>query len=107
MILTGWKEISRHLRFAVRSVQRWESAGLPVKRISESPRSPVVADSDELDAWILRRTKLPAGAPRNLHENQQRAHELHREVERSKKQFQLQVERFKKQVAEFRAKYQR
>jgi len=104
MILTGWKEISKHLRYGVRTVQRWERAGLPVKRVNNTPRSPVVAIADELDAWILRRTKLPHGAPANLLENRRRAHELHLEAERNKKRFRVQVEQFKKQVAEFQAR---
>ena len=38
--------------------------GLPVKRVNHSRRSPVVADSEELDAWILHRIQLPPGASR-------------------------------------------
>lgn len=104
MILTGWKEISNHLRYGVRTVQRWESNGLPVTRVNSGRRSPVVADSEELDAWILHRIKLPADAPHTLVENRQRAQKLRYEAKRNKKQFQLHVEQFKKDVADFQAR---
>ena len=38
------------IRF-VRTVQRWESAGLPIKRPHPGKRSHVVADSSQLDSW--------------------------------------------------------
>ena len=49
--LTGWKEISTYLRRGVRTVQRWESLGLPVHRIKGGRTSPVFAFAEELDAW--------------------------------------------------------
>jgi hypothetical protein len=55
-ILNGWKEIAEHLHRTPRSAQRWERLGLPVRRLSASPRSPIVAFSNELEDWI-RRTK--------------------------------------------------
>jgi hypothetical protein len=66
--------ISRHLRFGVRTVQRWQDEGLPVQRISNSRRSPVVADSERLDAWVLHRN-LPPGAPPTLLEKRERLRE--------------------------------
>ena len=63
VILTGWKEISKHLRYGIRTVQRWERNGLPVRRVNGTPRNPVLADSEELDAWILHRIKIPQSAP--------------------------------------------
>jgi hypothetical protein len=104
VILTGWKEISRHLRFGVRTVQRWQDEGLPVKRISNSRRSPVVADSEQLDAWILHR-RLPPGAPPTLLEKRERVVEMQRTLEEHRKEFQVRVRVFKKQVAEFQAKH--
>ena len=105
MILTGWKEISNHLRYGVRTVQRWELRnGLPVKRVNESPRSPVVADSNELDTWILHRRKLPEGAPKELLDNFNRALELQREVRRNRKELQHRLLILRKQLAEFRGK---
>ncbi len=52
MILKGWKEISKHLGCAVRSAQRWEGLGLPVRRPSAHQRSAVLALAEELDAWV-------------------------------------------------------
>ena len=103
MILTGWKEISKHLRYGVRTVQRWERNGMPVKRVSNSPRSPVVADSEELDAWILHRNRLPPGAPRKLAENLQHLRELRHEI----RELQARLQSLRKQLAELRAKKQR
>lgn len=50
-ILTGWKEIARHLHQGVRTVQRWELIGLPIHRVRHTLRGPVVAFEEELDAW--------------------------------------------------------
>ncbi len=58
MILNGWKEISSHLQRGVRSVQRWECLGLPVMRINNTPRSPVIARSEDLDRWLTRQSKV-------------------------------------------------
>lgn len=52
MFLNGWKEIAAHVGRGVRTVQRWESIGLPVHRPHGKVRSAVVADSDELDQWV-------------------------------------------------------
>jgi len=54
-VLSGWKEISNHLHLTVRTAQRWEKLGLPVHRVRESHRSPVVASVAELESWIRRK----------------------------------------------------
>ena len=54
-LLSGWKEIAEHLHLGVRTAQRWERLGLPVRRVSDSPCSPVVAIPDELDLWARTR----------------------------------------------------
>lgn len=107
MILTGWKEICQHLRYGMRTVQRWERLGLPVKRITNNRRSPVVADSEELDAWILHRRRLPQAAPKTLLDNLQRVRELQREVAENRKELQVKLETLRKQIAEFHAKRRR
>ena len=61
MILAGWKEIAKHLRCGVRTVQRWEQRGLPVHRPLPGKRSHVIAYSDELD-WFVRDHE-PRNAP--------------------------------------------
>jgi hypothetical protein len=54
-LLSGWKEISRHIGRSVRTVQRWEPRlGMPVYGTTLKNRSAVVAFSDELDCWISR-----------------------------------------------------
>ena len=52
MILNGWKEIAAYIDRGVRTVQRWESLGLPVRRPKGSDRSAVLAFSDEIDMWL-------------------------------------------------------
>jgi hypothetical protein len=49
--LSGWKEIAVHLNQGMRTVQRWESLGLPVHRLGSGKRAPVVAFVEELNAW--------------------------------------------------------
>ena len=107
MILTGWKEIANHLRYGMRTVQRWEANGLPVKRVNHSRRSPVVADPDELDAWILHRIQLPPGASRERTENLQRARDLRRKSQEIRKELLVRMEVLKKTLAEARAKLRR
>jgi len=52
-ILSGWKDIARHMGMAVRTVQRYESElGLPVRRPAGKPRAAVVATKSELNAWV-------------------------------------------------------
>lgn len=58
MILKGWKDIAKYLGCGVRTVQRWERLSLPVRRPARSKRSPVVAISKELEAWIKRRSPI-------------------------------------------------
>lgn len=51
-LLNGWKEISKYLGRGVRTAQRWEQLGLPVRRPRSKDRSAVVAFSEEIDAWL-------------------------------------------------------
>lgn len=50
--LNSWKEIAKYLSRGVRTVQRWEKFGLPVRRVHSGPRAPVIAATDDLDHWI-------------------------------------------------------
>ncbi len=54
-ILNGWKEIADCLHRTPRSARRWERLGLPVWRVSDSSRSPIIAFSDELEYWVRKR----------------------------------------------------
>ena len=51
-LLNSWKEIASYLGRGIRTVQRWEKMGLPVRRLGSGHRSPVVADARDLDRWI-------------------------------------------------------
>lgn len=64
MILSGWKEIAAYLRCGVRTVQRWEAAGLPVHRPTPYKRSHVIAHSDELDRWVRNGSTPASERPR-------------------------------------------
>jgi len=57
MILKGWKDIAKYLGCGVRTIQRWEKLGLPVRRPTEGLRSAVVAISEEIDAWVKGRAR--------------------------------------------------
>ena len=105
VILSGWKRISR--RLGCGSAPPSQHQGLPVKRISNGPRRPVVPDSELLDGWMLRGAVIPDGAPPDLLRNLQRARELQREVKRNRKELQLRLETLRKEMAEFRAKRRR
>lgn len=52
MILMGWKDIAKYLGCGLRTAQRWETLGLPVRRPSQSQRAAVVALTKDLDAWL-------------------------------------------------------
>jgi hypothetical protein len=106
VIRSGWKEISNYLRFGVRTLPRWEHNGLPVKRVIKSPRSPVVADSDKLDAWIFDRAKRAGDSPK-FAENRQRARELRHQAQEIRKEVLARLDVVKKTVAELRAKASR
>lgn len=51
-LLRSWKEIANYFQRAVRTVQRWQAIGLPVRRLGSGPRPPVMANVDDLDRWL-------------------------------------------------------
>ncbi|MGE5323528.1 MAG: hypothetical protein ACM3SW_11725 [Actinomycetota bacterium] len=59
LILNGWKEIANHMRRGVRTVQRWERAGLPVHRPSARAGASVVANTTEIDEWLIKTHARP------------------------------------------------
>ena len=62
-MLRSWKEIAAYLKVSVRAAQVWEKEkGLPVRRLGSAARSPVVADSLEIDRWVEEQTRLKAQA---------------------------------------------
>jgi CheY-like chemotaxis protein len=54
MILKGWKDIANYLRCGVRTVQRWERLGMPVRRPAKHKHSAVVAITKDIDEWLKR-----------------------------------------------------
>ncbi|HXU15606.1 MAG TPA: hypothetical protein VN708_10805, partial [Terriglobales bacterium] len=70
-------------------------------------RSPVVAHSEELDAWILHRVQLPPGASRERTDNLQRARELRRKSQEMRKELRARMDVLKKTLAEARANLRR
>lgn len=48
-IVNGWKEIGECLRVTARTTEKWERLGLPVRRVSNTSRSAVVAFSNEIE----------------------------------------------------------
>jgi len=100
VILTGWKQIAQHLGCGVRTAQRWQREGLPVKRVTKSIRSLVIAESDKLDSWMVRENAFRrAGreeAAAELLANLRRAEELHEEVQRATQTLQLKVAKLSK-----------
>lgn len=52
MILNSWKEIASYLGCSVRTAQRLEHDGMPVRRPAGHSRSAVLAFTDEIDLWL-------------------------------------------------------
>lgn len=103
MVLRGWKKIAALLGSSVRTVQRWENEGLPVRRPTKGSRSHVIADSEELDSWRLKgtfwRTKRF-----DLLANIERNEELRREFSTGMANLQSKPEALQKEVLALRAK---
>jgi hypothetical protein len=67
-LLNSWKEISAYLGRGVRTAQRWERHGLPIRRVARGPRASVIAHTNEIDAWLKSarsRVYIPQTNPRN------------------------------------------
>jgi hypothetical protein len=64
VLLNGWKEIAIYLRSGIRTVQRWEALGLPTMRLRSGNRGPVVARTENLDAWLSARSLKNKGRTR-------------------------------------------
>ena len=59
-VLNSWKEIAQYIGRGVRTVQRYEEFGFPIRRVAGRPRSAVMAFTDEIDAWLARASGRPA-----------------------------------------------
>jgi TolB-like protein/Tfp pilus assembly protein PilF len=61
--LESWGEIASYLRRDIRTVQRWEDYGLPVRRLVIGKTGQVYAYPSELDAWVRNRQPAPKNDP--------------------------------------------
>lgn len=52
-ILSGWKDIANYMGKGVRTVQPYaQEGGLPIRRMSGTPKASVLVTRAELDEWI-------------------------------------------------------
>ena len=67
-MLSCWKDIAHYMGRSVRTVQRWEQqAGLPVLRpASHGPKSQILLDRREADAWMASRSLPVTGSRRGV-----------------------------------------
>jgi PAS fold len=57
-VLRSWKDIAQYMGTCVKTVQRWERAyDLPVRRVQPGKGSVVLAFKNEVDKWLLKRTR--------------------------------------------------
>jgi hypothetical protein len=62
--LQSWKEIANYIGRAVRTVQRWEELGLPVRRPqADTRKSAVYAITHELDTWLINNPQTTSFSP--------------------------------------------
>lgn len=98
MVLSGWKEISGYLRCGVRTAQRWELSGLPVHRPLPGARSPVVADSQDIDSW-LQYSGAWRSRDADLLVRLERTRKLRTELQRARQLLHNKMEALSKEVA--------
>jgi hypothetical protein len=81
-LLSSWKEVAGYLGRGIRTVQRWEKMGLPVRRIGHGQRAPVIADARAIDRWLqtAKSRGFEQAAPESLLSVQGK---LHQSIERS------------------------
>ena len=103
MLLTGWKEIAEYLRSGVRTAQRWESKGLPVKRPQGGKRSHVVADSEEVDSWLRNAAFWRRQDFKEL-AMLERSRRLRQKVHAEREALRLKMQTLQKEVAAIKAK---
>lgn len=82
-LLNSWKEIAVYLNRGIRTVQRWQQFGLPVRRIGRGKRAPVVAYKRDIDAWMRAATPHGFKTPQSAQQIMTRG-TLHRSVEQSR-----------------------
>jgi hypothetical protein len=91
MRLQGWKEISGYLKCGIRTAQRWEKQGLPVRQLGKGRRSPVFAFSEELDEWV-KRGGLRQLSPNGNSELVQHSAQLRAQIRESREHLKAQLQ---------------
>src|SRR5215469_2695076 len=104
VILSGWKAIAEYLGCGVRTVQRWERKGLPVKRPAAGLRSHVVAHSEKIDLWIQDSASRGPANGFDLLSSLAKARKLLPEVKRSREELHVKMAALRKELAEIRTK---
>jgi len=94
MILNGWKQIAGYTKSSVRTVQRWEKAGMPVIRPLPGSRGSVITYSGQLDSWLVRHSRVETASSQSqraitatrhdFHETLVRTRELNQQIRRTK-----------------------
>lgn len=103
MILSGWKQIANYMQCSVRTAQRWEEYGLPVRRPIRGGRGQVVAQSADIESW-LRSNQLQRAVDLDVIATIVKAKKLCDEVQQSRDMLLLRVEALRKQIAILRAR---
>jgi hypothetical protein len=104
-ILNGWKEIAECLNLTSRTAQRWERLGLPVRRVSNSPRSPIIAFSDEIESWVQRKATRLNGADslgangHTFEATQRKTRKLARQLKEAGAELEKQIGAIRRQLA--------
>lgn len=102
MILWGWKEIAKYLGCGVRTAQRWEKEGLPVRRPVPGKRAHVVTESEQLDLWV-RDSAFRRSYNAERSAAIERARILREEVKRARETLHLKMEQLRKELGLLRA----
>lgn len=103
MIITGWKDIAQYLGVGVRTVQRWERSGLPVKRPGPGRKAHVVADSEELASWV-RDNPFWRRHDTDILETVRRGRKLRAEAQQAREILQARMDILRKEMAALLAK---
>jgi len=90
VLRTAWKQIAQHVGYGVRTGQRGEYLGLPVRRVTGDARGPVVADSSLVNEWM--RQGAGRGRTRNTWKNVRRARELRAAIAKAREELNLRLE---------------
>ena len=103
MVLSGWKSIAKYLDCGIRTAQRWEQGGLPIRRPVRGIRGMVVADSEDLDSWRLN-SAFWRTQDFELLSNLEHSRQLRAEVHQARKTLRLKMQVLRNEVAALQGK---